>query len=157
MVDIDVIKTEIDTDPLVRGYSTMSDAQVADDMNTEYRTIKKKVPVSEIQSYAIKEDLYVPIKDAISHVSARVKAAANIFNDLGSMSFVDLDFELTKTGETTSQIELMLDALVAGITEFTGTHKTEVLALADMNGSRAQELRISRVTPSIVADAKRLP
>ena len=35
--DVTIIKSEIDTDPLVRGYSGMTDAQVADDMNTLYR------------------------------------------------------------------------------------------------------------------------
>jgi len=34
---IATIKSEIDTDPLVRGYSGMSDIQVANDMNTSYR------------------------------------------------------------------------------------------------------------------------
>lgn len=32
-----IIKTEIDTDPLARGYSGMSDQEIADDMNTAYR------------------------------------------------------------------------------------------------------------------------
>lgn len=33
-----ILKTEILTDPLTRGYSGMSDQQVADDLNTAYRT-----------------------------------------------------------------------------------------------------------------------
>lgn len=37
MSNIDTIKTEIDTDPLARGYSGMTDQQVADDLNTVYR------------------------------------------------------------------------------------------------------------------------
>jgi hypothetical protein len=32
-----IIKTEIDIDPLTRGYSGMSDREIADDMNTKYR------------------------------------------------------------------------------------------------------------------------
>jgi hypothetical protein len=38
MVDYIALKSEIDTDPLTRGYSGMTDQQVADDMNTVYRT-----------------------------------------------------------------------------------------------------------------------
>jgi hypothetical protein len=38
MVDYVALKNEIDTDPLTRGYSGMTDQQVADDMNTVYRT-----------------------------------------------------------------------------------------------------------------------
>lgn len=37
MVDLTVLKTEIDTDPLTRGYSGMDDAAVAVDINTFYR------------------------------------------------------------------------------------------------------------------------
>ncbi len=32
------LRTELLTDPLVRGYSTMSDQEAADDLNTEYRS-----------------------------------------------------------------------------------------------------------------------
>ena len=35
--DIQVIKTEIDTDPLLRNYAAMTNQQVADDMNSFYR------------------------------------------------------------------------------------------------------------------------
>lgn len=38
MVDYAALKTELETDPLVRGYSGMTDQQIADDMNTVYRT-----------------------------------------------------------------------------------------------------------------------
>lgn len=38
MIDIPVLTNEIDTDPLGRGYSTMSDAEVVVDMYIEYRT-----------------------------------------------------------------------------------------------------------------------
>lgn len=37
-MDIDALFNEVDTDPLGRGYSGMTDQQVADDMNTVYRT-----------------------------------------------------------------------------------------------------------------------
>ena len=34
----DAIKAELDTDPLTRGYSGMTDEQAAADLNTEYRS-----------------------------------------------------------------------------------------------------------------------
>ncbi len=34
----DDLKTELDTDPLGRGYAAMSDQEAADDLNTSYRT-----------------------------------------------------------------------------------------------------------------------
>jgi hypothetical protein len=38
-----VLKTEIETDPLGRGYSGMSDDQIAADLNIEYRTRPRDV------------------------------------------------------------------------------------------------------------------
>ncbi len=35
------LKIEITTDPLVRGYSAMSDSEIAVDINTVYRTVDK--------------------------------------------------------------------------------------------------------------------
>jgi hypothetical protein len=50
----------------------------------------------------------------------------------------------------------MLDALVAGGV-LTAAEKTSLLALATITCSRAVELGLSFITPSLVADAKRLP
>lgn len=36
-----ILANEINTDPLARGYSGMTDAQVATDINTVYRTVNK--------------------------------------------------------------------------------------------------------------------
>ena len=40
-MDIAALKSEIDSDPLARGYSAMSDEAVAADLNTVYRTRNK--------------------------------------------------------------------------------------------------------------------
>lgn len=40
-MDYQVLKTELTTDPLTRGYSGMSDLQAANDLNTVYRTITR--------------------------------------------------------------------------------------------------------------------
>src|SRR5210317_2481053 len=42
-MDYVALKSEIVTDPLVRGYSGMTDQEVADDMNTVYRTRNRSV------------------------------------------------------------------------------------------------------------------
>ena len=42
-MDIGILKIELTTDPLVRNYSGMSDADVAIDINTVYRTSNKSV------------------------------------------------------------------------------------------------------------------
>lgn len=38
MPDYKILRDEIQNDPLGRGYSGMTDAEVADDLNTQYRT-----------------------------------------------------------------------------------------------------------------------
>lgn len=43
------LRTEITTDPLSRGYSGMTDLEVANDLNTEYRTITRDT----VQGYEI--------------------------------------------------------------------------------------------------------
>ena len=40
-MDYTALKSELDTDPLTRGYSGMTDEQAADDLNTVYRTIPR--------------------------------------------------------------------------------------------------------------------
>ncbi len=42
-MDLGILKTEINIDPLTRGYSGMSDLQTADDLNTVYRTRNKEI------------------------------------------------------------------------------------------------------------------
>jgi len=42
-MDYVALKAEIDTDSLVRGYAGMTNQQVADDMNTVYRTRNRSV------------------------------------------------------------------------------------------------------------------
>ena len=149
-----MLKTEIDTDPLTRNYAGMTDVAVAIDINDPVRTIKRKVPIGEIQAYAIQNDLYSPIKNATGHANPTVKMAAEIFNDLGLMKADEFDFELTKPGETDPQIVRICDALVAGITKFTTTHKTGILALADVTVSRATELGLPTIRAGNVQEAR---
>lgn len=42
-MDYAALKSEIETDPLTRGYSGMTDQQIADDLNTVYRTRNRSV------------------------------------------------------------------------------------------------------------------
>lgn len=58
-----IIKTELDDDPLGRGYSAMTDAEVATDMNTPYRTTTIAIPVSEFESAARESGKFVQLID----------------------------------------------------------------------------------------------
>ena len=38
-MDLQILKTELDSDPLARGYASMTDAQAADSLNAVNRTV----------------------------------------------------------------------------------------------------------------------
>lgn len=51
MADYSVLSTEVSTDPLLRGYSSMTDQQVADSLNAVNRTVSRISYVGEVRSY----------------------------------------------------------------------------------------------------------
>lgn len=52
MADYKAFKSEIVNDPLARGYSSMTDQQVADDLNTAYRPHRTPIPSSELLAWS---------------------------------------------------------------------------------------------------------
>ncbi len=48
MIAQDIIRTELDLDPLTRGYAAMSDSEVCDDLCTEYITSWVSVSASDV-------------------------------------------------------------------------------------------------------------
>jgi len=68
-MDSVVLREEIDTDPLARGYATMLDAEVAADMNLPYRTlvrdtlssaeIYEQLDITEFQGKTDAQKIYV--------------------------------------------------------------------------------------------------
>jgi len=57
------LKDEIVNDPLSRGYSSMTDSEVADDLNTQYREQHRRVPLSEVQNWASAYRIYKRFAD----------------------------------------------------------------------------------------------
>lgn len=63
-MDMEILKTELSTDPLSRGYSAMSDAEAAIDLNTVYRT-KAREYVSGWEIFNVTDDSeYAALTDA---------------------------------------------------------------------------------------------
>ena len=58
------LRSEIDNDPLGRGYSGMTDAQIADDMNTKYRSKNKEFITGQQISDAIDSAEYSALSSA---------------------------------------------------------------------------------------------
>lgn len=58
------LKNELDSDPLARGYSTMTDQQVADDLNTKYRSFNLPFMTGTEVADAIVTSEYNALADA---------------------------------------------------------------------------------------------
>ncbi len=59
----EIIKTELDTDPLGRGYASMTDDEAAIDLNTEYRATTVAISVSEFENAARQSGKFVQLID----------------------------------------------------------------------------------------------
>lgn len=64
MDPVNVLKTEIDGDPLARGYAGMTDVQVFDDLNTEYRSLSRPTITSAELYQAIDDGEYIGLNNA---------------------------------------------------------------------------------------------
>lgn len=128
-----ILKDEIDNDPLGRGYAGMSDQEVSDDMNTEYREISVKSILSENVVAAL-----VPSEvNALTVIQQR-----NLWGIIGAGSVRPDDPEVKS---------YFADLFGAGTIT-----RANLLALAKLTVSRAVELGI-RVKPGLVAEARRTP
>lgn len=57
------LKSEITADPLGRGYAGMTDQQVADDLNSVYRTRDINVSMRDLIVYLLKKSKVRPIQE----------------------------------------------------------------------------------------------
>ena len=180
--DLTTIKTELDTDPLVRGYSGMSDKAAADDMNTIYRP--GNAAAGALFNYLAKETA----KDHSSEVAAtHILGRLIRVNDAGKAGVGDETFLTTETpGPFTNLTGAGLDACrtllavaeqdrlaslvqVMSETKFVdllnavkdaGVMKpadvTAIQALSDNKQSRASELGLSDVTTAEIRWARQI-
>lgn len=132
---LDVLKAEIDGDPLVRGYAGMTNQQIADDINTAYRDNWR--PISSSQLFeAIDSTEFVALSDANkSRVDRLLGLGENIQTAPGSKSRAEL------------------------VAVFGGGSQTaaNLLPIANPGQTRGQELGIGFVRVGQVAEAKALP
>lgn len=130
---LEILKNEITTDPLVRGYSGMTDAEIASDLNTVYRTrtrttltaaqVYEQIDVAEFQALADAQKVYV--RDIIG---------------LGG----DIDVQAGSKAR-----DVMLSIFGGGSQTI-----TDLAAILVDNISRADELGLGVVTEGLVIEAK---
>lgn len=151
------LKDELDNDPLTRGYSGMGDEAAANSLNTSDRSCMEPISSAELLAWsgngAVDGSVlcrYERIQEAAAANSANSVRGAAI-SALGMIERDGTSLDLNKADRMA-----MLDALVAGGV-LTAAEKTALLAMAATTCSRAAELGLGFVTPSLVADARRLP
>lgn len=133
-MNLQTLKTEITTDPNTVGYSQMDDSAIADSLNAPGPQVDRdSITGGEIASAV---DL------------AEWKALTNVLDREYVTALMSVDsIPLTQNFKQN----------VAGLFGAGSETRANLLALLKRTGSRAEELGLGRVTPSDVANARRLP
>ena len=137
MADIQALKDELDGDPLGRGYSTMTDQQVADVLNAQTRQQTVPIPVDEVKRYLFVNDLWFPIKNGTDQVAEAARDAIGMFDQ----------FRVNESDVATKVDSLLSNLVSAGYA--TSSDKVAVQALGVQTQSRAQELSLLGASPEI--------
>lgn len=147
MANIAILRSEIDGDPLGRGYSEMDDAAVAVDINTDYRTKKEPISSAELLAWSASNARLQNIKNASENGSTDdLKALAQAAYLIVTRDGTTLDLNLADR-------VAMLDSLVAaGV--LTNDDRTSLETLATVSISRAEELAIGQVRAGDVIQAR---
>ena len=142
----DVLRGEVLSDPLARGYASMTDEQVAASLNTKDRQVVQPTLVTA--------------KELMARMDPSV--AAGILQKLESeaannpvvkwiMSFITGGGEGIDLGHVNTRAQI--DALVAaGV--LTATEGASLKALAERTVSRAEELGLPEIKPWMVAHVR---
>ena len=176
---IDIIKTEIDTDPLTRGYSAMTDLQVADDMNLQNRP--DTVSIEDIVKFLLLDNVYQTdgsdtqdraIWQRMKEVVAlAVTPSTSVANPWGSTAIGNVTeirqiktHQLVEFFTLSAQGNLRIDltdsnfqVYVAGAQSagcMSTAQETAFLALSDNLKSRGEELEVGRVKEGHVGEAR---
>ena len=147
MANIAILKSEIDSDPLGRGYSGMDDTAVAVDINTAYRTKKDPISSAELLAWSASDARLQNIKNAAEN------GATDDLKSLAQAAYLIVTRDGTTLDLNLADRVAMLDSLVAaGV--LTAADRTSLDALATVSISRAEELAIGRVRAGDVIQAR---
>ena len=152
MANVDILREEICSDPLGKGYEAMADSQVADSLNLPDRPGKKPVPATDVRLYVLLNGLFPGIQNLAANGQnpAQKGTAITILQTIAPNSFDTIRMNLPNVHAAVSQmLQTMVDAGV-----MTDQHRTDMLALGDATISRAQELGLAPVHHLDVAEAR---
>lgn len=133
---MNVLKNEVINDPLDRGYSNMSNQQVANSLNAVDREIDVPAPIRSVVTYLMLVQKWINIKDAANNIAHPARGLCISFLDVSNnVNFESLDF-------TDLQLVGMIDAMVAA-NVIDNSDKTNVLAMGKRRVSRAKEIGLN--------------
>ena len=142
----DVLRTELASDPLGRGYAAMTDEQVASSLNTKDRTVTQ-------QTFVNAKSLMASMDPAVAAgILEKLEAAAPSSPPVKwILSFLTGGGDGVDVAHPNTQAQL--DAL-ASANVLTQTEADAVKALAQRTVSRAEELGLPEIKPWMVAHVR---
>lgn len=149
-----VLKTELTTDPLTRGYAAMSDGLAAARLNLRDRPVSSTIPTTTIHQWFIFNGRWSAVEALAVNQNAtqpQQEAAKAMIEVCHYVDTLDLSKSLVSGG-----MGQILTLLQQG-SVITNTQRNQVIALASATVSRADELGLPTVAHLDVADARRLP
>ena len=158
IMNYSTLKEEVANDPLARGYAAMTDAQIAESMNTEGRQKSVSVHASAIIDKLVEFDALVPIQlsasaaqadytNATDAQKAALKSAGTLraYSDHGGG---EVDFSLPH------HAAIMADLVTHGF--LSQAQSDEITGMGETIQSRAAELGLGSVYARDVAKARTL-
>jgi len=130
MANTTALTTELNEDPLGRGYANMTDAEAADDLNTAYVTQYIDIPVGRLAGVIELEGIYEQLEP-----SGLAEAQKLLRIVRGETAISELAYSLS---QQRTKIDEMLDALVSqGV--LSGGQAEKLKALGFRKITRAQQ------------------
>ena len=142
------LRTELLTDPLARGYATMTDERAAASLLAVDIPVRQRVTIARLQATAMEQGLFVALHTAILTPTTppQLVAVCKTVLDLVQARFDDVDLDNPRSQviwTTLQQYGVMNAAQTAAIN-----------ALADATVSRASQLGLGDVTAGEVGRAR---
>ena len=147
MSKITILKTEIQNDPLAKGYSSMSDQEIVDSINLKNRSKFVEISSQELLAWSANNGRLAKIKNAINN------GADDVVKSLAEAAYLLITRDDTSLDLNLTDRVAMLDALVS-YAVLTPDDKTSLQALATVSISRAEELDIGLVRAGDVLQAR---
>lgn len=147
---ITILTNEITNDPLHRGYASMTDATVAGDLNSIYRTMTVDMPVSSLRQYIYMYGIWPVLAACAANTAGNPAAAgtaATIIQAIAPGAFGVLE---TSKASVYSAVSNMTTAMVTA-NVISQMQAAQIMALASGPVSRAAELALPPVAHQDIA------